>query len=180
MRTCWKTLKLFLPKGVRKMAERYINAYDFAETIENLDITVAGKPARWNDAKYTVLQKIAQCPDADVVPREEHEELIYKLECLLCCASGSKLSKHTYDLKTMETVVNDYINESYYDGAKDTAKEIFAEIRKIVTAIYNKHIFGSDLEDEEKEAVMDFEVDISSDFDELEEKYGITDTAPKE
>lgn len=55
------------------MAERYINAYDLAETIENLDITVAGKPARWNDAKYTVLQEIAQCPDADVVPREEAE-----------------------------------------------------------------------------------------------------------
>lgn len=71
-------------------------------------------------------------------------------------------------------------HESYYDGAKDTAKEIFAEIRKIVTAIYNKHIFGSDLEDEEKEAVMDFEVDISSAFDELEEKYGITDTALEE
>jgi hypothetical protein len=49
------------------MAERYINAYDLAETIENLDITVAGKPARWNDAKYTVLKEIAEAPDADVV-----------------------------------------------------------------------------------------------------------------
>lgn len=62
----------------------------------------------------------------------------------------------------------------------EVAREIFAEVRKIVTAIYNKHIFGSDLEDEEKEAVMDFEVDISSAFDELEEEYGITDNAPKE
>lgn len=49
------------------MADRYINAYDFAETIENLDITVAGKPARWNDAKYSVLREIAEAPAADVV-----------------------------------------------------------------------------------------------------------------
>ena len=49
--------------------ERYINAIDLAENIENLDITVAGKPARWNDAKYTVLKEIAEAPTADVVPK---------------------------------------------------------------------------------------------------------------
>lgn len=55
--------------------ERYINAYDFAEMIENLDITVAGKPARWNDAKYTVLKEIAEAPTADVVPRSEADKI---------------------------------------------------------------------------------------------------------
>lgn len=54
---------------------RYINAYDFAEVIENLDITVAGKPARWNDAKYTVLKELAEAPTADVAPRAEVERL---------------------------------------------------------------------------------------------------------
>lgn len=68
-----KEVKTIIDEKGLNMPERYINAYDFAETIENLDITVAGKPARWNDAKYTVLKEIAEAPDADVVPREEAE-----------------------------------------------------------------------------------------------------------
>lgn len=110
----------------------------------------------------------------DVVPREEHEELIYKLECLLCCASGGKLSKHTYDLKTMETVVNDYINESYYDGAKDTAKEIFHEIFEII----KKYEFDA-LAAKENYGVFQVH-NFGCDIMKLREKYGITDTAPKE
>ena len=66
-----KEVKTIIAEKGLNMPERYINSYDFAEIIENLDITVAGKPARWNDAKYTVLQEIAQCPDANVAPREE-------------------------------------------------------------------------------------------------------------
>lgn len=58
--------------------ERYINAYDFAEVIENLDITVAGKPARWNDAKYTVLKELAEAPTADVAPRAEVAREIFE------------------------------------------------------------------------------------------------------
>lgn len=46
---------------------RPIDAYALAEIIENLDITVAGNPARWNDAKYTVLKEIANAPTVDAV-----------------------------------------------------------------------------------------------------------------
>ncbi len=56
--------------------------------------------------------------------KEVFDNLIYKLECLLCHATGSKLSKHTYDLKTMETVVTDYVNESYDEGYKDGRAEV--------------------------------------------------------
>lgn len=50
------------------MAERrLIDAYDLAEIIENMKITVAGKPARWDDAKVSVLREIAQAPDIDAV-----------------------------------------------------------------------------------------------------------------
>lgn len=69
---------------------------------------------------------------ADVVPKSEVDDLIYKLECLLCHATGGRLSKHTYELRTMETVVTDCINETYNDGYgegyKDCAREIFKEI----------------------------------------------------
>ena len=47
--------------------KRLIDAYDLAEIIENMKITVAGKPARWGDAKVSVLREIAQAPDIDAV-----------------------------------------------------------------------------------------------------------------
>ena len=47
--------------------DRNISAYALAEEIESLDITVAGKPARWNDAKHTVLRIIAEQPTVDAV-----------------------------------------------------------------------------------------------------------------
>ena len=39
------------------------------------------------------------------------EELKHKLECLLCHATGNKLSKSTYSLETMERAVTDYIED---------------------------------------------------------------------
>ena len=47
--------------------DRYISACALAEEIKSLDITVAGKPARWNDAKHTVLRIIAEQPTVDAV-----------------------------------------------------------------------------------------------------------------
>lgn len=64
-------------------------------------------------------------PTADVAPRAEVDELIYKLECLLCHATGGKLSKHTYDIRTMELAVTDYINEVYSEGMTESARNIF-------------------------------------------------------
>ena len=82
--------------------ERYINAYDFSETIENLDITVAGKPARWNDAKYTVLKEIAEAPDAEVVPKSVIEKIFNEFEEILS------------DNFHVDCQIGDWI-EDYYD-----------------------------------------------------------------
>lgn len=55
-------------KGKRmKTEKRLIDAYTLAEEIESLNVTVAGKPARWNDAKYSVLRVIAEQADIDAV-----------------------------------------------------------------------------------------------------------------
>ena len=74
--------------------------------------------------------------EADVVSMTEYEQLVYKLECLLCHATAGRLSKHTYDLRTMETVVTDYTNETYNDGFgegyKECAREIFEEIEALL------------------------------------------------
>lgn len=44
---------------------RLIDAYTLAEEIESLQITVAGKPAKWNDARHSVLRLIAEQADVD-------------------------------------------------------------------------------------------------------------------
>ena len=49
------------------MAEvRLIDAFALAEEIESMTITVAGKPARWNDAKHVILRVIAEQADIDL------------------------------------------------------------------------------------------------------------------
>jgi hypothetical protein len=68
------------------------------------------------------------------------ENLAYKLGCLLCHATGGRLSKHTYDLLTMEKVVTDYLDETYREGKEDgyknakaeVAREIFTEIERLM------------------------------------------------
>lgn len=81
---------------------------------------------------------------ADVVAKSEADKLIGKFECFLCHVTGSRLSKHTYDLRTMETVATDCINEAYNDGYgegyKECAREIFEEIESIS---YDFPIYGN-------------------------------------
>lgn len=77
----------------------------------------------------------------------ECAELICKLECFLCHVTGSRLSKHTYDLGTMESVATDCINETYNDGYdegyKDCAREIFEEIEELLKRTCEKGYCGS-------------------------------------
>ena len=73
--------------------------------------------------------------------KAEIDELIHKLECLLCHATDGKLSKHTYDLKTMEVNVTDCFNESYNDGYNEAIKE-FAE--RLKNKIISDTAYGCD------------------------------------
>lgn len=43
------------------------------------------------------------------VSRKRYEELEYKLECLLCHATGNRLSKSNYTLKVMEDAVTEHV-----------------------------------------------------------------------
>lgn len=78
----------------------------------------------------TAIYAIRDVQTADVVPRAEVDELVHKLECLLCHATGGKLSYHTYPLGTMERAVSDYIQECYDEAKAEVAREIFEEIEK--------------------------------------------------
>ena len=68
-----------------------IDSVALAEEIESLDITVAGKPARWYNAKHTVLRTIAEQKEFDAVPVvrckdcEHWKRNVYvNTECGLC------------------------------------------------------------------------------------------------
>ena len=50
---------------------------------------------------------------------KEYEEAIYKLECLLCHATGNRLSKHTYSLSVMERAVCDHITDVCGEALQD-------------------------------------------------------------
>jgi hypothetical protein len=77
------------------------------------------------------------------VSKKKYNEAVYKLECLLCHATGGLLSKHTYDLNTMERSVTDQfckqyeegLVDGYKNGAAEVAREIFKEIRELVKPI---------------------------------------------
>lgn len=68
--------------------KRYIDAVGLAEVIENLDIRVAGKPARWNDAKYSVLREISQAPDAGVEEVKHGYWFIIEYDSFHCSICG--------------------------------------------------------------------------------------------
>lgn len=66
----------------------------------------------------------------------EVEELIYKLECLLCHATGGKLSKHTYDLRTMESAVTDYVEKCCDEAHADLQDALKTQVET------NAHLSG--------------------------------------
>lgn len=62
--------------------------------------------------------------------KANNEELIYKLECLLCHATGSKLSKHTYTLQVMESAVNDYVEKCCDEARAEAKSEVIDDFAK--------------------------------------------------
>lgn len=89
--------------------------------------------------------------------KAEIEEMRYKLECLLCHATGGKLSKSTYTLRTMEAAVTDYINDCNYEteaeiraeAVKEFAERLHEKLSTIQTA-YNAR-FGEMIDNFVKE-----------------------------
>ena len=71
----------------------------------------------------------------------EVNELTEKLECLLCHATGSKLSKSTYSLRTMESAVNDEVQECCEEARAEAIKE-FAERLEANFEISSAYSFG--------------------------------------
>lgn len=54
---------------------------------------------------------------------KKHYKAIYKLECLLCHATGGRYSKAGYALADMERMVTDYIEECCNEAVEEALKE---------------------------------------------------------
>ena len=58
------------------------------------------------------------------------EDVIYKLEYLLCHATGNKFSKHTYPIGDMVSYVNDYIQDCCNEAVEEAKEAVKSEAIK--------------------------------------------------
>ena len=58
------------------------------------------------------------------------EDVIYKLEYLLCNATGNKFSKHTYPIGDMVSYVNDYIQDCCNEAVEEAKEAVKSEAIK--------------------------------------------------
>ena len=72
----------------------------------------------------------------------EIEELTHKLECLLCHATGSKLSKSTYSLRTMEIAVNDEVQQCCEEAQAEAIKEFAEKVDEILKRYAHLHKYA--------------------------------------
>jgi hypothetical protein len=100
--------------------------------------------------------------------RDKQIEEMAKIICLPTANKGNcekcGFKKHCSKFDDATALYN-----AGYRKASDVALEVISEVEKRVNDAYNKHIFKSDLEDTEKEAIMDFCVDIT--LYDLKKKY---------
>lgn len=114
---------------------RYIDADELYRRVKT-KTNPYGKPTLEYASGVKVLKMIDEQPTVEVVPNSEVEELIYKLECLLCHATGGLLSKHTYDLRTMESAVTDYVEKCCDSGNADLQDALNCQVET------NAHLSG--------------------------------------
>ena len=65
---------------------------------------------------YWLLEYITLTPN-------KYDAVVFKLECLLCHATGGKYSKAGYSLKNMERMVTDYIEECCEEAVAEALAE---------------------------------------------------------
>ena len=67
------------------------------------------------------------------------EDVIYKLEYLLCNATGNKFSKHTYPIGDMVSYVNDYIQDCCNEAVEEAKESVKSEaIKEFIDELKNR------------------------------------------
>ena len=74
------------------------------------------------------------------------EDVIYKLEYLLCTATGNKFSKHTYPIGDMVSYVNDYIQDCCNEAVEEAKEAVKSEAIKEFEEELEYFILNEDVE----------------------------------
>ena len=74
------------------------------------------------------------------------EDVIYKLEYLLCIATGNKFSKHTYPIGDMVSYVNDYIQDCCNEAVEEAKEAVKSEAIKEFEEELEYFILNEDVE----------------------------------
>ena len=95
-----------------------------------------------------------------------------------CEKDGERLITYALDLiERQQTRISEWVKECeelqerLIDCEKTVAKQIFAEIKKIIDEKYNRDVFRSEYDDTEVEAIINFSDSISIEIYDLKEKY---------
>ena len=114
---------------------RYINAFEFKQKLleerDKIPLTITqrysfGVPEinRYGANVRCGIRKALRCMErtqtAHVVDYEEYRDVVYKLECLLCYATGNRYSKSEYSLQDMERMVDDYVQQLIDEATDNT------------------------------------------------------------
>ena len=59
-----------------------------------------------------------------------YDEVVYKLECLLCHATGGRYSKSGYQLSDMERMVTDYVESRIEEAVEEATAALKARENK--------------------------------------------------
>ena len=78
--------------------------------------------------------------------KKDCEDVIYKLEYLLCTATGNKFSKHTYPIGDMVSYVNDYIQDCCNEAVEEAKEAVKSEAIKEFEEKLEYFILNEDVE----------------------------------
>ena len=98
--------------------KRLIDAFTLAEEIESMQITVAGKLAKWNDAKHSVLRVIGEQADVDAIPIAVIERAIAGINAADQC---DQAGRYDFELRNaLKTVLKWYGTPLYKETERRT------------------------------------------------------------
>lgn len=148
----------------------YIKKSDAVDVIVKYPYNISGKTA-------TAIKMIEGLPDADVVPKSEVDRLVDKW------IGSGELNPDEKTLRLIEALRDEarryeryYFNHEYdkliAEAKTEVAREIFAEIERVIGNKYNHYVFGNnDLDSIEQDAIINFSDTLSDEFSELKKKY---------
>ena len=73
------------------------------------------------------------------------EDVIYKLEYLLCNATGNKFSKYTYPIGDMVSYVNDYIQDCCNEAVEEAKEAVKSEAIKEFAEMFENKLYNCDV-----------------------------------